>query len=64
MIENIFIGLIIVLAVGMGVWGWWIDNVGIKKKEEPQEEQKEENTMEDKKGQTEQKEQDGIQKGK
>lgn len=39
MIENIFIGLIIILAIGMGIWGWWIDNVGIKKKEEVKEEQ-------------------------
>lgn len=26
MIENIFVGIMFVVAVAAGIWGWWIEN--------------------------------------
>lgn len=34
MIENIFIGVLAVIAVAAGVWVWWYERVGFKKKDD------------------------------
>lgn len=34
MLEQIFVAILAVLAVGAGVWGWWIDNVGIRQEKD------------------------------
>ncbi len=26
MLENIFVGLLVVISVGAGIFGWWVDN--------------------------------------
>lgn len=26
MIENIFVGIMFIIAVVAGIWGWWIEN--------------------------------------
>lgn len=26
MIENIFVGIMFIIAVTAGIWGWWIEN--------------------------------------
>lgn len=26
MIENIFVGIMFIIAVAAGIWGWWIEN--------------------------------------
>lgn len=32
MVENIFVGIICAIALGVGVWGWWFDNGGSLKR--------------------------------
>ncbi len=31
--QDIFVGVLCVLALAAGFWGWWIDNGGSNKKE-------------------------------
>lgn len=33
MMENIFVGLLIVIAIGAGIWVWWFENMGGKSEE-------------------------------
>lgn len=33
MISNIFVGVMIVVAVGAGIWCWWFENIGPKEKD-------------------------------
>lgn len=28
MVQNIFVGVLCVVALGVGIWGWWFDNGG------------------------------------
>lgn len=32
---NIFVGVMVIIAVGAGIWGWWMEN-GPEKKDETQ----------------------------
>jgi uncharacterized protein HemX len=34
MIQNIFVGILIVIAIGAGIWGWWSERGNTKEKEE------------------------------
>lgn len=31
MMENIFVGVLIVIAIGAGIWVWWFENMSGKK---------------------------------
>ena len=37
MILNIFVGIMFVIAIAAGFWGWWIDNGGTFGKEKENE---------------------------
>lgn len=42
--ENIFVGILCVIALAAAVWGWWIDNGGSsRKKDKKNLEEREEN---------------------
>lgn len=32
MLNDIFVGVMIVVALGAGVWCWWFENIGPKEK--------------------------------
>lgn len=31
--QNIFVGVLCAVALGVGIWGWWFDNGGSFKKD-------------------------------
>lgn len=33
MVQNIFVGVLCAVALGVGIWGWWFDNGGSFKKD-------------------------------
>ena len=37
MFNDIFVGVMIVVAFAAGVWCWWFENIGPKEKEEKEE---------------------------
>ena len=37
MILNIFVGIMFVIVIAAGFWGWWIDNGGTFRKEKENE---------------------------
>lgn len=33
MISDIFVGVMIVVAIGAGIWCWWFENIGPKQED-------------------------------
>lgn len=33
MLSDIFVGVMIVVALGAGIWCWWFENIGSKEKD-------------------------------
>lgn len=40
--QDIFVGILCVIAVAAGVWGWWVDNGGSFRKDKKSVEEREE----------------------
>lgn len=34
MVEDVFVGVLVVIVLAAGAWAWWIDNRGNSKKDE------------------------------